>query len=293
MKTNTFRIITVLLIVSVFTLCSCSQAPQSSTRILPELGQSSSSSTAAGTQNPVSSQVASSVPQTYKLVIPEGFTLPRIGMKLEELGVCTADEFVAAAQDGDYSEFSLIAAQEENPNRCFTLEGYLFPATYDIYTGSSPEQIIRKLLRTTEERLAPYMQQIAESGYTVDEIITMASIIEKEAYGPPEMHNIASVLHNRLSAGMQLQCDVTINYVEGAIKPFITGDENRYNEHYNTYKCPALPAGAICNPSSAAILAALQPAQTNYLYFLCDENNVFYYAETYDGHLANIELAGI
>lgn len=231
---------------------------------------------------------------TTTLTIPEGTTLAKIGMILEEKEICTAQEFIAASQETDYSKFPLIAAQQKNPNRCFKLEGYLFPDTYEIYTTESPQVIIERILAHTEKKISDQMRaQIANSGYSIDEIITMASIIEKEAFGHEQMPMISSVLHNRLKAGMQLQCDVSIVYVEGAIKPFISGDQNRYNSHYNTYKCPALPAGAICNPGYDAIMAALNPAESSYIYFLTDKEKNYYYAETWEEHQQNIKDADI
>lgn len=233
-------------------------------------------------------------PLTVAITIPEGYTLARIGMMLEEKGICTADEFIAASQNGDFSEFSLVAAQAENPNRCFKLEGLLFPDTYEIYTDDTPDAIIRKILAHTEEKIgADIRAQIEESGYTADEIITMASIIQKEAFGDDPMPLISSVLHNRLNEGMRLECDVTITYVEGAIKPFITGDVNRYNSYYNTYKCRALPAGAICNPGLSAIRAALSPAESDYLFFVTDKSKKYYFAATWEEHEANLVSAGI
>lgn len=228
-------------------------------------------------------------PGSIKLVVPEGYTLARIGITLEELGVVEDDQaFVDACQNGDWSSFPLIAAQTPNEHRCFTLEGYLFPATYEFPEDVAVEEIIRSLLNTTESRLAGVMAEIEQSGYSVDEILTLASIIEKESFGEAAMAGVSSVYHNRLDIDMQLQSDPTIKYVEGAIKPYITGDVDRYNEYYNTYKCPALPAGPICNPGMAAINAALHPAQTPYLYFISDADNNFHYAETFEEHEANI-----
>ena len=227
------------------------------------------------------------VPAILTLTVPEGYTLPRIGMALEEMGVCTAMAFIDATLQGDYHDFPLIAAQIPNPNRCFALEGYLFPDTYQIYASDPPEAIIRRMLSNMESKIGPLRQAIEESGYTVDEILTLASIIEKEAFGPEYMPQISSVLHNRLNIGMQLQCDVTIVYVEGAVKPFITGDVNRYNEYYNTYKCAAIPAGAICNPGLSAIYAALYPAETDYFFFLTDKDNNYHFSATWEGHQAN------
>ena len=257
-------------------------------------GKSTQDSSMPAVQPLSSSQPSSSQPLTAVITIPEGYTLARIGMMLEDKKICTAADFIAASQNGDFSEFSLIAAQQQNPNRCFKLEGYLYPDTYEIYTSETPDAIIRRMLANTEKKLdADIRDKIQSSGYTIDEIITLASIIEKEAYGHSEMPNISSVLNNRLNISMKLQCDVTINYVEGAIKPFITGDTNRYNSYYNTYKCSALPAGAICNPSLDAIKAALSPADTKYFYFAADANKKYYYAETWDEHIDNLQKAGI
>ena len=231
-------------------------------------------------------------PLTVTVTIPEGYTLARIGMTLEDRGLFTAQEFIRAAQDGDFTSFPLIVEQETESNRCFTLEGYLFPDTYEFYASSAPEAVISKILVHTEQMITQELrEEILNSGYTVDEIITIASIIQKEALTKDSMLNISSVLHNRLSVGMQLQCDVTIAYVEGAVKPFITGDTNRYNDDYNTYKCPALPAGPICNPGIDAIKAALRPADTQYLYFVTDQDLNFYYSETWEEHVENVGAA--
>jgi len=232
-------------------------------------------------------------PVTLTITVPEGYTLPRIGMLLEEKGVCTPEEFIQAAQEGDFSEFPLVAAQEADPNRCFVLEGYLFPDTYEIYFTATPDEIIRRMLSHTETKITDSLRaRVKESGYTMDQILALASIIEKEAFGHEQMPYISSVLHNRLNNSIRLQCDVTIVYVEGAIKPFITGDKDRYNSFYNTYKRDGVPPGAICNPGLDAVQAALAPADTDYLYFVTDAQKKYYYAETYEEHLENIEVAG-
>lgn len=257
---------------------------------------SSESASESGVSGESDSSEEPAPPLTFKLVIPEGYTLARIGMVLEEKGVCTADEFIEASQS-DFSQFPLVAARyvparSTDAVRCFKLEGYLFPDTYELYYEDSPYMIISKILEHTEQKISAELRsEIAASGYTVDDILTMASIIEKEAFGAEHMQNISSVLHNRLDSGMRLQCDVTITYVEGAIKPFITGDKDRYNSHYNTYKCASLPAGAICNPGLAAIKAAVNPADTDYLYFVTDSDNNYYFAATWEEHEKNVAVA--
>jgi len=286
---------TALLIVLLIVLAGCSGRRDTS----KGGGDSDASPSAAAESSAVQEQQepnvqASSQPAVLTLTVPEGYTLPRIGMVLEDMGVCTALEFIDASQAGNFSDFPLVAQQQENENRCFKLEGYLFPDTYQIYADESPESIIRKMLGHLESKFTPGMRADVElSGWSVDEVLALASIIEKEAFGHEQMPGISSVLHNRLDAGMMLQCDVTINYVEGAIKPFITGDENRYNSYYNTYKCEGIPAGAICNPGVDAINAALSPIPSDYLYFVTDEDKNYYYAEDFEQHKKNKVEAGV
>lgn len=260
----------------------------------PTPSTSSASPDADSTSNPSPSSVitSSSEPSIIKVVVPEGYTLPKIGMLLEEKKICTAEQFVEAAQNGDYSNYSFIANQSSGTNRCFRLEGYLFPDTYEIYTSETPEEIIRRMLSNTEQRLASVLSTVQNSGYTLDQLITLASIIEKEALGHDQMRGISSVLQNRLNQGMKLECDVTINYVEYVIKPFISGDKNRFNSDYNTYKCSALPAGAICNPGIDAIQAALNPDSTNYLFFLTKDGQL-YLSETFEAHKDLCKRLGI
>ena len=239
------------------------------------------------------SDPADTGPLTVTVTIPEGYTLARIAMMFEEKGFFTVDEFIDATQNGEFTSFSLLAEQETESNRCFKLEGYLFPDTYEFYAGAEPEDVIRKILEHTEKMITPELrEEISHSGYTIDEILTIASIIEKEALDRSEERaKISSVVHNRLDTRMMLQMCSTINYVEGAIKPFITGDVNRFNEYYNTYKCPALPPGPICNPGITAIRAALDPAETLYFFFVYDEDLNFYFSETWEEHQANVAVA--
>lgn len=231
--------------------------------------------------------------EAVKVTIPEGYTLARIGMTLKDLGICTTEEFIKAATEGDYSEFPLVNAIPDNPEKCFKLEGYLYPDTYQFFKNAAPEDIIRTMLRNTESKISEELRlKIKNTGYTIDEIIILASIIEKEAFTLESMGLISSVLHNRLDIGMRLQCDVTIKYVEGAIKPFIPAEiENKYNSFYNTYKCDALPAGAICNPGINAIKSAAQPAESDYLFFVTDKDLNYYFSADFEEHKVNVKKA--
>lgn len=232
--------------------------------------------------------------QTVKVTINEGDTLTQIFKKLDENGVADFDALMETAQNYDYSYYQLVAAIPSNSNRCFRLEGYLFPDTYEFYLNQKPQDAIGKFLRNGKARITDEMKSKAASlGYSMDEILTVASIIEKEGAKSSEVAKIAAVIYNRLDAGMKLQMDSSIYYIERHVKPYISGDINRYNSHYNTYKCSALPAGPISNPGMRTINAALNPADVDYLYFCHDENANYYYAETYEEHQENLKTAGI
>lgn len=234
---------------------------------------------------------------TVRVTIREGWSVEEIFAALEENGVCSAEELFDACQNYEFTKYPLVLEIPENENRCFRLEGYLFPDTYEFYKNSSPENAIAVFLRNTENKITEEIrQQAADQGLTVYELLTIASLIEKEGANPDEMPKIASVIYNRLEEGMKLELDATITYIEKHVKPFIDGDQDRYNEYYNTYKCSALPAGPIANPGMNAINAALNPADTNYYYFLTEQTDsgpVYYYAETFDEHQANREKTGV
>ena len=248
------------------------------------------------TQPPASSQAAvSSQPVTSNIVsvtIPEGYSVSQITALLETKGVCTQQKLLDTINSYDFTYYPLIGALTPNSHRCFKLEGYLYPNTYQFYVNQKPQDVIGVFLRGSENKItAADRSRAAELGYSVDQIITMASIIQKETSNSENMKNVASVFYNRLKSGMQLDADPTITYIESYVKPLINGD-NRYNSYYNTYKCPALPAGPICNPGRAALNAALYPNTTEYLFFVCKDGTTLY-AKTYEEHKANCATLGI
>lgn len=231
--------------------------------------------------------------ETVRVTITEGMTLTQIFKKLEANGVCSFDDLMKTAESYDYSYYPLIAARPSN-TRAFKLEGYLFPNTYDFYKNEKPQDAIGRFLRVGEKYITSQDRAKARAmGYSMDQILTVASIIEKEGANPNEVRKIAAVIYNRLEAGMQMQMDSGIYYIERSVKPYISGDVNRYNSLYNMYKCKGLPAGPICNPGARTINAALDPADVNYLYFCHDSSAKYYYADTYEEHLENLKKAGI
>lgn len=234
------------------------------------------------------------------VTFPEGFTAKQIAEKLEENKVCPAEDFMKLLY-GDYVDsltYNFVSDIEKKEDKAFVLEGYIFPDTYEFYKGESAERALARFLKNTENKLTEqYRIRAAELGYTMDEIITLASVIQEEAGDPKEMPLVSSVLHNRIKSPDygKLQCDVTIHYVNDNItdSPYLTGDTAKYAELYNTYKCSGLPAGPICNPGIAAIEAALYPSDTDYFFFVTDEEKNYYYSETYEEHKEKCEQVGL
>lgn len=231
-----------------------------------------------------------------RVTFPEGSTVSQIAQLLEENGVCSAAEFMAAANDS----LNIEGGGFDIPNpeeRAFLLEGYVFPDTYDFYRNGSASAALSRFINNTQTKLdEEVLNRCNELGYTVDEILTIASIIQEEAGNPAEMGKVSSVIHNRLDSSSfpKLQCDVATFYLRDFVKPYV--DEARYGELvdlYNTYNCEGLPAGPITNAGMDAINAALYPEDTDYYYFVTDSDGNYLYAETWSGHLENCDIAGI
>ncbi len=237
---------------------------------------------------------------TVTVTFPEGFTLVQIAERLEENEVCSASRFIELTNDRTYIQslsYSFLNEIKNQQDRAFILEGYIFPDTYEFYRGESEEKALSRFLDNTQRKLtAGYRQRASELGYTLDEIITLASIVQEESYTNDSVKNVASVLHNRLKSPSfpKLQCDVTIHYVNDYVtdSKYLSSTDG-YAEKYNTYKCEGLPVGAICNPGLASIEAALYPAETDYYYFVTDSDWNYYYAETYAEHKKNCNAVGL
>ena len=233
------------------------------------------------------------------VTIPEGYTLDQIFERLEKNDICTAESLYQTVEAVDFgAEYDFIAKLDNVEERYQVLEGYMFPATYEFEQGADPGSVIRKFLdafksRWTEE----YAARAAELGMSVDDIIRLASIVEKEGANKEQFTLVSSVLHNRLNrSGIYplLQCDSTKDYVENTIAKRVnsTAKISSYIIKYNTYdpKCIGLPVSSICNPGPDAIEAALYPDTTNYYFFRHDKNGKIYMAEKPEEHAANGRL---
>lgn len=233
--------------------------------------------------------------KTVEVVIPEGYTVHQIAQLLEDKSVCSYDDFVSAMNEFDCSEYSFLSSIDNTELRMFKLEGYLFPDTYQFYMSDNPESVIRTFLDNFAEKYTSDLKkQVRASDYTLDQIITLASIVQAEA-PVEEMSNVAAVYFNRInntSEYPKLQSDPTILYAENVLKPL--GASQEMLDAYNTYASNGFPVGAIGNPGLDAITATLNPSETNYYYFVSSvDMSEFYYATTYSEHLANCNKAGI
>lgn len=232
---------------------------------------------------------------TTRITFIEGSTLTECFKLLEENGVASFDDLMNVAQNYAFNDYKIYSDIPIDENRCFKLEGYLFPDTYDFFLDEAPESVIARFLSNTDVKITDEMRDRAtELGYTMDEIIVIASIIQAEGAFENDAATIAGIIYNRLDDGIKLQMDSTYFYAHNDIASYV-GEENlgEYKEIYDTYTCYSLPQGPVCNPGMFAINAALYPEETDYYYFCHDKNGNTYYATNYSDHLANCRKAGL
>ncbi len=229
---------------------------------------------------------------TVRLTFPEGWSVAQIFQKIEKYGVCEAEKLYANL-DIVGGQYGFVSDIEADGGRYLTCEGYLFPDTYDFFVGESPSSVLKKLFNNFESKWADdYSERLKELGMTMDEIIIIASIIQREAKDGSQMKDISSVIHNRLEDAVNfpnIQMNSTTDYVT-SLKGYNLFSDSYYAiylDRYNTYKATGLPPGPICNPGRTAINAALYPSDTNYYFFCHDKSGNVYYAETAQEHAQN------
>ena len=205
---------------------------------------------------------------TVEVTFPEGFTMRQIFLLLEEKGVSDYDELMKAAAEYKFNYNFLDSEDAGDPSR---LEGYLFPDTYEFYVNMQASSAINKFLVTFYYNFDEDMQrQLESSGRDIREIVTIASMIEKEAANDEERAMIASVIYNRLNTGMPLGIDSTILYIHPEHEGAPTAEMLNEDSPYNTRDRIGLPPTPICNPGLASLKAALAPTPSNYYYYALD-----------------------
>lgn len=231
---------------------------------------------------------------TVRLTFPEGWTIAQVFEKIEKYNVCTAEKLYANL-DIVGKQFGFYKNIPSNTGRYLKAEGYIFPDTYDFYIGENANSVLKKLFTNfTKKWTKEYTQKAKALRMSQDQIIILASIIQREAKNASQMADISSVLHNRLddpATYPQLQMNSTKDYITSVNKYGLFSDfyYSIYLDAYNTYSAEGLPPGAICNPGIEAIEAALNPSDTNYHFFCHDDNGNIYLAETAAEHQKNTE----
>ncbi len=221
----------------------------------------------------------------FKFTIPEGFSVKDIAVRLGKEGIVDEKKFLSLAEN--YYPYSYI---DENDDAFFGAEGFLFPDTYVVDTDAKTEDIMAVMAQNLDNRLTADMRdKAADMNLSIYELITLASLVEKEARYDEDRPIIAQVFLKRLEINMPLQSDATLQYLMDAPKEDVSIADTKITSPYNTYQNAGLPPGPIANPGMAAIEAVLNPADTDYLYFVADRDGHNHYAYTYDEHLALVD----
>ncbi len=221
-----------------------------------------------------------------RFTVPEGYTVDQTADKLAAEGIVDREEFMSelAYGDFDYKFMSLLPVGEKR------FEGFLYPETYEVSEGATAHQVIDRMLSQFDKvMLDEYYAQATSMNMNVYDVITVASIIERETMLDSEKPMVASVIYNRLKKGIALQIDATVQYALGKHKERLKYSDLKVDSPYNTYKHPGLPPGPICSPGVESIKAALYPAQSdNYYYVLSDKQDGSHvFSATYNEFLKN------
>ncbi len=237
---------------------------------------------------------AGSKDSTVKLTFPEGYTIDQIVEKLSKNGVASSNALYKAINDEDlYEEYEFLKYVDNKAVRYRMLEGYMYPDTYEFYIGENATSVIKKFLNNFDDKWTELYSEKAEKlGLTIDEVMTVASILEKEAYDAKQMSVIASVIYNRLDSSSFpfINCDSTGQYISNNQEKLeAEGTYVKLMKNYDTYQITGLPVGPICNPGADAVKAALSPDKTNYYYFLHAPDGKIYLARTQAEHEANMK----
>ncbi len=234
--------------------------------------------------------------ETVWFTIPEGYTIEQIADSLGQQGLIQVEQLleIAANPPSELKEKHAFLQELDDADIKYDLEGYLFPDTYEIYTDTGLNDIVKMMLRRTDQIInQEYRQRMEEKGLTLHEILTIASLVEREARVDHERSLIAGVIYNRLEIDQLLQIDATIQYILGETKEFLTYDDLEVDSPYNTYQHAGLPPGPIAAPGEASIKAALYPEDSDYFFYnyKYDDSGEHYFSHTYEEHLQNVRRA--
>jgi UPF0755 protein len=231
-----------------------------------------------------------------KVTIPEGFDIDKIGDAIEKNTDFKKNQFIELMKNQEFFDTmnqkypELLGSAGEAEGVRYRLEGYLFPATYDYYKDAKIEDFVEQMIAKTSSVIEPFIPMAHAKGMTIQQVLTLASLVEKEGVKEEDRKKIAQVFFNRISANMPLQSDISILYALGEHKELVTYQDLEVDSPYNLYKNTGYGPGPLDSPSEQAINAVLNPTDNNYLYFVADisTGNV-YFAETYEQHQEYVE----
>jgi UPF0755 protein len=232
--------------------------------------------------------------------VREGLRIEEVAKLLEDRGVTSANDFLGAANSIATTGTELDADLLVSRPRSATLEGYLYPATYSFSRNVDAQQVVLTMFEALATRFTPELRAEARAqGLTVHQVLTLASIVEREAVLPEERPIIASVYRNRINIDMMLQADPTVQYAitarpgsvieYGYWKRELSMQDLLFDSTYNTYAKSGMPPGPIANPGIDSIIAVIRPAQTNYLFFVARNDGSHVFSRTFEEHEANVQ----
>ena len=238
--------------------------------------------------------IVGELPQEWELTVIEGWTIKDIAWRLENMGKFQAEDLLGATGvnqpnnqfNFDISSYDFLSDKPATAN----LEVYMFPDTYRFFAYAIVDDIVRKMLNNFDKKLTFQLRQdIKAQGKTIFDIITMASIIEREVMTNNDRAVVSGIFWKRFEAGVPLQADSTVNYITGKKIPALSAEDLKINSFFNTYLYPGLPPGPISNPGLASIKAAIYPESSDYWYFFTDSDGNVHYGRDFEEHKRNKE----
>lgn len=227
-----------------------------------------------------------------KVTVNEGLTVDQIAEVVADSTSYSAKDFLNLMTNQEFlaqlvQQYPILTDSYNNPNVRYVLEGYLFPATYDVAQGETLESLVTQMVDKTNEVLSKYQADIDASSYSLQDIMSIASLVEKEGQTTEDRKLIAGVFYNRLEQGMPIQSDISVLYALGTHKEMVTYDDLEVDSPYNLYTNAGLPPGPMNSPSEDAIAAALEPTDNDYLYFYANlKTGEVFYTDDYEQHQA-------
>jgi UPF0755 protein len=233
----------------------------------------------------IAGRIAAGAPDLKVFTVPEGYTVSQVAELLDEAGFVDREAFLTAVAETDHP-YAVSKPELEGYRR---LEGYLFPDTYHVGSKITGQELVQLMLDRFSQEMdqLDYRNKAAALGLTVHEAVTVAAMVEREARVPDERPLIAGVIYNRLRLGMPLQIDATVQYALGEHRAVIYYRDLEVDSPYNTYRISGLPPGPIASPGSASLRAAVEPAASDYLYYVARPDGSHAFSRTLSEHNAN------